>query len=194
MSINAMTNAAVARRPDFHPAQRVPEGYQEIARAAGLMPATAGEGDAAAQLPSPSGVETALQTLTTYIPTEVLTLYVAVIAALASGKGHAGPVNGSWPAFWFFLGVTPAAAWIAFATKIRAVDASKPLPLRPRSWPLWEMIAGTIAYAAWAFALPNAPFAGEGWYSPALAGVIVLVTSAILGLVAPLMQRPLPTQ
>jgi len=143
-----MTNAAVARRPDFHPAQGVPEGYAEITRAAGLMPATVGQGGAAAQPPNPSGVETALQTLTTYIPTEVLTLYVAVIAALAPGKGQAGPVNGSWAAFWFFLGLTPAAAWVVFATKIRAADASKALPLRPRTWPLWEMIAGTIAYAA----------------------------------------------
>jgi hypothetical protein len=48
---------------------------------------------------------------------------------------------------------------------------------------------------AWAFALPNSPFrdfAQFGWYSQALAGVMVLVVSTTLGLIAPIVQRPLP--
>jgi hypothetical protein len=66
--------------------------------------------------------------------------------------------------------------------------------LFPATWPVWEMSAATIAYIAWAFALPNTPFAQfSDWYSPGLAGFLVLVISWGLGALAPLMQRPLPT-
>jgi len=47
------------------------------------------------------------------------------------------------------------------------------------------MLAATLAYVAWAVALPNTPCAEYAWYSPALAGVTTLVVSTILGLLAP---------
>lgn len=41
-------------------------------------------------------------------------------------------------------------------------------------------------------ALPNTPFAEfTDWYSAALSGVMVLVASTVLGLLAPFFQRPL---
>src|SRR5438045_2474613 len=100
MSINALTNAAAARRPDFAPFGTVPRGLAGIAFAAGNMPEP------------------------------------------------------------------------------------------PRSWPIWEMAAGTVAYAAWATALPTNPFPD---YPPSLAGIAVLVASTVLGMLAPLFQRKLGT-
>jgi hypothetical protein len=78
MSINALTNAAVARRSDFQPEGAVPTSLAEIASAAvaAPVPVAAGVPTAAATSAAASGPNTALQTLTTYIPTEVLTLYV----------------------------------------------------------------------------------------------------------------------
>jgi hypothetical protein len=187
MSINAMTNAAMSRRPDFEPANRVPRNLEEIARATGVVPPA--PADAAGQ--SGGGVNTALQTLTTYIPTEVLTLHVAAVAALGPLKGEHGHNIGRWLPFWCFLVGTPLVVWVAFATKIKA--AGKAIPAHPRRWPVWEMTAGTIAYAAWTFALPDSPFVQfqDRWYSPALAGLAVLIVSYGLGAVAPLMQVPL---
>lgn len=70
----------------------------------------------------------------------------------------------------------------------------KPLPLAPRAWPMWEMFAATVAYVAWAFVLPNSPFQQfQDWYSSALAGVVVLAATTILGLLAPVVQRRLPS-
>ncbi len=46
MSINAMTNAAAARRPDTFPLNTVPQGLTEIARATTTTPT-----DAAAATP-----------------------------------------------------------------------------------------------------------------------------------------------
>jgi hypothetical protein len=59
----------------------------------------------------------------------------------------------------------------------------------PTQWPIWEMVAATVAFAAWGFALPDNPFKGAGWYSPALAGIGVLVISGALGLLAPIFKR-----
>jgi hypothetical protein len=56
------------------------------------------------------------------------------------------------------------------------------------------MFAATFAFCAWAFALPNTPFqVFASWYSAGLAGISVLLASTVLGLLAPLFQRPLGT-
>lgn len=94
-----------------------------------------------------------------------------------------------WTTFWCFLIATPVVAWLVYAAKIKA--AQKPLPIMYGTWPIWEMFAATAAYCAWAFALPNSPFLDYSWYSAPLSGVVVLVASTVLGLVAPFFQRPL---
>jgi hypothetical protein len=204
MSINALTNAAIARRPDFQPEGAVPTSLAQIASAAVSAPVpiavpsavspAAGTQTAAATSAVTTGPNTALQTLTTYIPTEVLTLYVSAIAALGPLTIKIGASNlqvGRWLPFWCFLAATPLVVWVAFASKIKV--AGRSIPLHPSKWPLWEMTAATIAYAAWTFALPANPFAQESWYSSGLASFLILVVSAGLGIVAPLMQRQLPS-
>jgi hypothetical protein len=138
-----------------------------------------------------------------YIPTEVVTLYVAVAAALqppSPADGVAAAVAASavaasqrslWIAFWCFFVATPLVVWVVYASKLTA--AKKPLPSTYDAWPVWEMLAALIAFCAWAFALPNTPFREFPWYSPALASIAVLLGSTVLGLLAPLFQRPLGT-
>lgn len=200
MSINSLTNAATARRADFAPASRVPQTYSEIAAAAAGMPAASPAAAGAANPPAQNGmitathgVNTAMQVLFGYIPTEILTLYVAVVAAMhqTPKTGEIAPVtNEDWVVFFSFLVATPAVFWVVYATKLKG--AGKPLPISYGTWPLWEMTAATIAYFAWAFALPQTPFrAFANWYSSGLAGVAVLVTSTALGLLAPLFQNKL---
>jgi hypothetical protein len=195
LSINALSNAALARRPDFEPADTVPATLSEIAAvAAGTppRPVRTPQDVAAAPVPSPAPATptgTALQTLTTYLPTEILTLYVAAVAAIGPWTVDGQPV-GRWAPFFTFLVATPILVWVAFATKLRAVG--KPLPASPHLWPFWEMFAATLAYVAWTFALANTPFAQfTNWYSSGLASFLVLIVSSGLGIVAPLMQRPL---
>lgn len=177
MSINAMANAAVARRPDYPPLGRTPESAPERAEAA------------RGSQTSENTVSTALTTLTTYVPTEALTLYVALVAALQPAANTDPSTTGRWIAFWFFLIFTPLAVWVTFATKL--VSDNKELPLRFRFWPKWEMIAGTLAYVAWAMGLPDTPFSQYSWYSSSVAGFAVLITSTLLGMLAGLFQRPI---
>lgn len=83
MSINALANSAAARRTDIVPVNEVPAGLEEIARAAATPPSTKPQTPSSA-VPGESSaqIETALHVLFGYIPTELLTLYVAVLAAV----------------------------------------------------------------------------------------------------------------
>lgn len=177
-----MANAAVARRPDYEPSDGQPKTAKERAVFASR------------DQTSETSVSTALKTLTTYVPTETLTLYVALVAALQPTANVAKTSStGDWIAFWIFLFFTPLAIWITFATKL--ASDKKQLPLRLRYWPKWEMTAGTLAYVAWAMGLPDSPFAQFPWYSASVAGFVVLITSTILGMLAGLFQRPIePTK
>jgi hypothetical protein len=182
MSIASMTNVAYVRRADVHVPHAAPSG---------MAPTTLNQLEAAAEgTPgSQNAMTTALKVIVTYIPTEVLTLYVAVLAAIQVPNGT--PSRSLYITFYCFLAGTPLIVWLVYAAKVKS--GGKPLPLAPRKWPLWEMCAATVAYTAWAFALPDSPFKSfTNWYTPALAGVVVLIISALLGLLAPLFQRPLP--
>jgi len=178
-----MANVAYVRRTDVAtniiPASSAPKSAGQIASATADIP------------DAQSAVTTALKVIVTYIPTEILTLYVAVLAAIQDPNRHSS--RSLWNVFYFFLIVTPIVVWLVYAAKVNA--ANKPLPIRPKTWPLWEMFAATIAYAAWAFGLPDSPFKDfTDWYSPAVAGLAVLVVSTFLGLIAPVVQRPLPAK
>jgi hypothetical protein len=193
MSISALANAAIARRPDFLPQNRVPQGLGEIAKAFATAPKAAGKDAAAGQEGDDAGggskqIETALNVLFGYIPSEILTLYVAVLAAVH--KPDTVTVT-DWITFWSFLVATPIVVWLVYGAKV--IAAKRPVPLAFGAWPVWEMFAATLAYCAWAFALPKSPFSqySDTWYSAALSGVAVLVVSTFLGLLAPFFQRPL---
>jgi hypothetical protein len=183
MSISAMTNVAFLRRADVPPLGVAAKSDAAIAQATGGTDASRASGSQ-------------MQVIATYIPTEVLTLYVATVAVLHDSSK---PILLSpkarmtaWITFGVFVVGTPVIVWLSYAGKVHT--AVQQLPLAPRTWPFWEMFAATVAYIAWAFALPNSPFESfENWYSSALAGVVVLTTTTILGLLAPVLQRPLPT-
>lgn len=175
MSLASMTEVAFQRRTDVGKPEFVPRTLPEVA------------GAASGKQEPDTPVNTALRTMVTYIPTEVITLYVAVVAALHPTAG--GTVPTSPLLFWIFLAGTPFVIWVVYAAKVK--DAGKPLPTSTRTWPVWEMSAGTLAFAAWALALPQQPFPR---YPAALGGVVVLVTSTDLGLLAPLFSRPLKGQ
>lgn len=188
MSINAMTNAAAARRPDTVPLGEFPRNLDQIARASFTPPTTTAVESGKSTTASAAPVDTTYNVLFGYIPIEVITLYVAVLAAVQQ-QGKVTPAD--WLIFWIFLFATPVIVWLVFGAKLKAIQ--KPLPLNFGAWPVWEMFAATAAYSAWAFALPNSPFTKYDWYSSGLSGLAVVVVSTLLGLLAPFFQRALQT-
>lgn len=194
MSMMSLANAAIARRSDFPPVG-VPQGLSGIAlAAAGHVPpasAAGSGGGAVAPTDSTQALNTAYHVIFGYIPSEILTLYVAVLAAI-----HTDHITTKdWMTFWCFFAATPIVQWLLYAAKVKA-SGDKKLPLSPKQWPLWEMFAALVAYFAWAFALPGSPFIALPIYSSAFAAIVVLVTSTVLGLLAPLFQQSIqvPTQ
>ncbi len=190
MSINSLTNAAIARRSDFTKFDPAPKGLSEIAAAFSEHPKVDQVSDPASDKGANS-VNTALNVLFGYIPTEVLTLYVAILSVLKQPDkvelANAG--SSGWTVFWCFLIATPVVVWLSNGAKV--IAANKPVPLAYKTWPVWEMFAATLAYMAWVLALPNNPFIGQSWYSTGIAGIAVLVVSTFLGLLAPFFQKQL---
>lgn len=182
MSISSMTNVAVGRRNDDLGvgAGDVPRGVDATSRAAAPKPEAESVGS------------TALKAIATYIPTEVITLYVAALAAVRAGgsnTGSAAASRGELATFYAFIAMTPIVVWLVYAGKVKT--AGKAVPWSPVKWPAWEMVAAPLSFAAWAWALPDSPFTRFGWYTEALGTFIVLVTSTALGLLAPVVVRKL---
>jgi hypothetical protein len=181
MSITSMTNVAIARRTDFGGAT-VPNSVNEVAAATAERADTQSAGSAA------------LKSIATYIPTEVIVLYLAALAAVRADLGtkvtaEAVASQNELTTFWIFLGLTPVFVWLVYAGKVRTGGAA--IPYVPAEWPMWEMIAATIAFGAWAYAVPDSPFTRFEWYTVALGTFVVLVASTALGLLAPLVQQPI---
>jgi hypothetical protein len=87
--------------------------------------------------------------------------------------------------------LTPAIVWLVYAGKVRAGGGQ--VPMSPRKWPVWEMFAAFVGFAAWSFSLPDSPFTRFGWYNVSWATFVVLAVSTGLGLLGPVAQRPLKT-
>jgi hypothetical protein len=121
-------------------------------------------------------LSTALESIATYIPTEVLGAYIPIFALVSST-----PLSGlKWLLFAVFLVATPVVVWITFAIQV-AKGGSGP-PLNPAKWPVWAMLAAVLAFVAYAAALPGSVFHSIPGYNDAYGGVAVLLTAFVLAL------------
>jgi len=170
MSLVTMTDLAIRARE--------PGVTRPRAASAEIVGSDGSQSDAA------SAVHQTVGLIVAYIPSEILVTYVALVAAIQSARsvGH----TGEWIAFWLFLVLSPSVCWVLYATKLR--HGGSALPLHPKVWPHWPMVAATIAYAVWAYTLPATPFASFSWYQPAVGTVALLLVTMLLGLLAPMFQ------
>lgn len=173
MSIASMSSVAFARRTDN--ALATPKGVSSVNAAAH---GSTGSDDA---------VTSALGTAVAYFPTEINVLYTAVVAAVAAAAD--AQLTTQWVAFIIVLVLTPVAVWFVYATRVRSSGA--PLPIPVRTWPVAEMVTASVAFAIWAGALPGSPLQHIPGFTAALAGVVVLAGTAVLGWIASLLQRPI---
>jgi hypothetical protein len=182
MSVSSMANMAYARRHDVKPVGEGLETTAKVAQATGQ------------NIETSTPTTSAISSMAAYIPTEVITVYVAVLAAI----GTSAPAPGSqstatvtamslaspFPLYILFIILVPVIVWGLYAGTVKA--AKKPIPKSIGAWPKWEMFAGTIAFAIWAAALPNSPLSEFSWFSAAVAGIAALVISMLIGVFAPL--------
>ena len=138
--------------------------------------------------PSPGPDSGLVDQVTRHIPTEIITVYVAVSGwQLQTKMGNAV----QWKTFWAFLAITPVVAWILLAIKCR--ESRLPVPWNPLRWPLWRFTAATLAFSVWAVVLPSGP--ATAWWTalPGLPGVVLIVFTAAMGLLGKLFD-PIPKE
>jgi CDP-diglyceride synthetase len=176
MSISSMAEDAALRLAPANPPVIA-------AAAAGVAPAPAGPATTTvATSPSP------LATLVKYIPTETITLYVAIQAALGdirapkNGKISAADFTSRWIWMLVIAGLT---VLLTLGLSYRAQkNASATFRL-----PYFEVLAGTAAFFVWALSLPSTPLRDIGGYDYSawnsviiLGGTVAIATTAyVLG-------------
>lgn len=128
-----------------------------------------------------------LAALTKYIPTESITMYVAIVssqAALASLVPWLKPSVG----YVVFVVVTPLLQLVLFLRHLATAKRRWKIP--PKAWPWWSMIASTIAFAVWAMAVPGNPIIEtNNAAGGAVAGLAAMAASTVLNLLAPFFEK-----
>jgi hypothetical protein len=135
---------------------------------------------------SPRGSDDALTSLTKYIPTEVLTLYLPAVA-IASALDEPLVMIGKRAMYWAFaVALTPLISLLVYLRRRAIANLSVWPPWS--QFPLWNLIAASVAFLAWALALPGNPYVDK----PAMhvaSGFAALLASTILSLLEPLFVR-----
>lgn len=150
----------------------------------GSEPAAAENADARLIQAAGGAANRGFEELTRYLPTETVTFY---LAALGVAGATGGDFTGRWIVFFTFLAATPLMIFVDW--KIQRRQSGEVIDSEARTNLRFNLVAATIAFAAWAFALPATAFADFAWYDAKYAGFIALVIPYVItkgeGLVLP---------
>lgn len=176
MSINTMTDtmiyeAMVAERR----AITVPGEGERPGTLAGAPPVPGAPAPAAA----PASFSNALNALIQYIPTESVTLYIATLAAAPALEQALDFVTVE-VIYWFFAVLTPILFVLIYLGKRRSANL-RVFPKR-LEWPIWGVVSATIAFMAWALAVPSGPYL-QNDAGGVVAGLLAVFVSLLLELI-----------
>ena len=104
----------------------------------------------ASPIQKPKGENDAFDALVKYIPTETVTLYLAA-ANIQKSLTEVFPLVTPLFLYGLFTALTPILFLVIYVGKRRSQQLSF-LP-GPADWPLWKLIASTIAFAVWALTI-----------------------------------------
>jgi len=117
----------------------------------------------------------ALDSIGTYIPTEVMATYLAVVAVIPSGPEH----KYQWVMFWVFLAATPVVVWLGVSAAHPGAGLSLPVT-KLAEWPWLSMIAASVAFAVFAVAVPGSVVSTLSWYEAWMSTVVIIVSAFVL--------------
>jgi uncharacterized membrane protein len=119
--------------------------------------------------------------ITQWIPTETITVYVALLALLAPLAGHSPSFTSRWVLFSILTAVNPVVVILLTMAKTKYGDAFK--------LPVFEMIIAPVAFAAWAFSLPDTPLGSFVGYDIKWNTAILTGTTIAIALLANALHR-----
>jgi hypothetical protein len=189
MSINTMTDTMITKRAGCGKARH--HRSRRRGRARNAWPARR---PCPASLPpgSAASFSNALNALIQYIPTESVTLYIATLAAAPALEQALDFVTVE-VIYWFFAVLTPILFVLIYLGKRRSAN----LPVFPKrlEWPIWGVVSATIAFMAWALAVPSGPYL-QNDAGGVVAGLLAVFVSLLLELigrvVTPNPKKPAP--
>ncbi len=121
--------------------------------------------------------QNALSALVEYIPTETITLYIALLASFPV-VSKVLPWLSLTGIYWGLALLTPVLFGLILAGKRRA--RGKPRWQGWKNWPWWLMFASFAAFLAWGIAIPDGPYLTDE-NGRVLGSLIALVASTLLG-------------
>jgi hypothetical protein len=130
---------------------------------------------AAAPTVTDAEIGQALQSIATYIPTEVMATYLAILAVIPGSSEH----GYQWLMFWAFFAATPIVVWLSVSAAHPGQGLSLPLTAI-RSWPWLSMLAATLAFAVFAAAVPGSVVSDLNWYQPWMATAAIILSAFAL--------------
>jgi len=175
MSLDSLTTDVIRRGVwAFVPQPDGTLAYQRVDTQSG-QPRTPGGPE-----PPKDPVSNAISVLTKYIPTEVITLYVAAVSAAPALRAFTGYID-MVRIYWVYAVLTPVTLLLIYLGKLKR--ANQPLP-PSQFWPWWRMLAATVAFLVWALAIPGNPYV-RGDIGGVLAAFGALFVSTFLTLLEP---------
>lgn len=123
--------------------------------------------------------------LVEYIPTEIVTLFLAAMAAREALAAWANvtPMD----LYWIAVITTPVLFVVIFAGTLR--QAGKKIFEKGTPVPWWPMVAATIAFAAWGLVVPEVVPSEEAYVAPLLALLATIVT-VLLPVIGRVFEKP----
>jgi hypothetical protein len=122
--------------------------------------------------------------LVAYIPTEIITVWVALIAVLNDPKPPVGKTicHADWSTQWkLAIASAVLASLLAIGFAYRKF---KDTPGVTFKFPLFAAAAAPAAFLAWAVALPEGPLRSACWYSDQAGAFIVTITTVAIASLA----------
>lgn len=129
----------------------------------------------------------ALDSIGTYIPTEVIATYLAVVAVIPSGPEH----RYQWLMFWLFAAATPIVVWLGVSAAHPGQGFSLPVA-KVREWPWLSMFAASLAFAVFAISVPGSVVSSLRWYEAWMSTVVVILSAFVLSQVNRIAQAMRP--
>ena len=114
--------------------------------------------------------------ITRWVPTETITVYVVLLALLAPLAGHSPSFASRWVLFSIITAANPLVVILLTMAKTKGGDAFK--------FPVFEMVIASVAFAAWAFSLPDTPLSSISGYEIRWNTAILTGTTVSIALLA----------
>ena len=181
MSLNKLAQMAAENQVDADTARNRQYSDQQLNQAANRSPSVA----TVTENQTSSTINKAADALIKYIPTEIITLYVAATSAGPGLKVLFGGHGNRQILYWGFVCLTPIALLLLYWGSLQA--ERKPFP-SISNLPWWKLIASTIAFGVWGLSVPRNPFVSEPIAGVA-AGFLAGFVSVFLNILAPIFER-----